>query len=58
MASKVYIQKTVPVISQAPVQAPVNVWYYCQNAKGYYPYIKQCPGGWQQVDPKPPLIHY
>jgi len=21
---------------------------------GYYPYVKQCPGGWQKVSPQPP----
>ncbi len=29
-------------------------WYYCAKPKGYYPYVKQCPGGWQQVAPQPP----
>jgi hypothetical protein len=28
-------------------------WYYCQNPQGYYPYVKSCPGGWTQVEPKP-----
>jgi hypothetical protein len=34
--------------------APANVWYYCQNPQGYYPYIKSCAGGWQKVAPQPP----
>lgn len=29
-------------------------WYYCTNPQGYYPYVVQCPGGWQQVKPQPP----
>lgn len=29
-------------------------WYYCANPEGYYPYVKQCPGGWQRVIPTPP----
>ena len=29
-------------------------WYYCQSPQGYYPYVKECPGGWQQVAPQPP----
>jgi len=29
-------------------------WYYCQNPQGYYPYVKECPGGWQEVAPQPP----
>jgi hypothetical protein len=28
-------------------------WYYCTSAKGYYPYVKECPGGWQKVPPAP-----
>jgi hypothetical protein len=29
-------------------------WYYCVDAKAYYPYVNQCPGGWQRVAPQPP----
>ncbi len=29
-------------------------WYYCDNPQGYYPYVKQCPAGWQRVVPTPP----
>jgi hypothetical protein len=29
-------------------------WYYCDTAKGYYPYVKECPSGWQRVPPAPP----
>lgn len=29
-------------------------WYYCQSPQGYYPYVSECPGGWQQVAPQPP----
>ena len=35
----------------APDQA---YWYYCAGAKAYYPYVKECPGGWQRVTPPPP----
>jgi hypothetical protein len=31
-----------------------NWWYYCDQSKGYYPYVKECPGGWQRVPPTPP----
>lgn len=30
------------------------VWYYCPESKGYYPYVKECPGGWQTVPAQPP----
>jgi hypothetical protein len=29
-------------------------WYYCEQSKGYYPYVKTCPSGWQKVSPVPP----
>ena len=35
-------------------QAPASWWYYCQGSNTYYPYIKECPGGWQRVAPQPP----
>jgi len=38
----------------APESAPSSsYWYYCQESKAYYPYVKQCPGGWQRVAPEP-----
>ncbi len=50
-APPVYIQQTpAPVVEQTQS----NYWYYCQNPKGYYPYVRECPNGWQQVDPTPP----
>lgn len=29
-------------------------WYYCEASRGYYPYVKDCPGGWKAVPPAPP----
>jgi len=46
----VYIQQAPPVTQQYPP----GYWYYCNNPEGYYPYIQQCPNGWQQVEPIPP----
>lgn len=46
----VYIQQPPPVIQQYPS----GYWYYCNDPEGYYPYIDQCPSGWQQVEPTPP----
>jgi hypothetical protein len=31
-----------------PQQAP-QMWYYCNSAKGYYPYVPSCSEGWQAV---------
>ena len=36
--------------------APVTqYWYYCQGAAAYYPYVHECPGGWEPVIPSVPL---
>ena len=37
-----------------PEQSQGNWYYYCPEAKAYYPYLKQCAGGWQRVSPTPP----
>lgn len=41
-------------VEQAPAPAATeNYWYYCINPEGYYPYVKECPDGWQKVSPRP-----
>ena len=52
----VYIeQQAAPAPPAPPVAAsPVNYWYYCAAAQGYYPYVKECRSGWQRVLPQPP----
>jgi hypothetical protein len=47
---QVYIQRDS---RQTAPQRPANYWYYCRDPDGYYPYVRQCPGGWQQVAPLP-----
>jgi hypothetical protein len=29
-------------------------WYYCDQSRGYYPNVKECPAGWRRVAPTPP----
>lgn len=36
---------------QQPLQQ--GYWYYCAVSRGYYPYVKECPSGWQAVPPAP-----
>jgi hypothetical protein len=48
-----------PPIAAAPSAAPPaarvpNSWYYCEAAKGYYPYVQTCPGGWKALPEPPP----
>lgn len=53
-APPTYIQQ--PSVDQSSAQdaeSSANYWYYCAAEKGYYPYVKQCPGGWRRVAPKP-----
>jgi hypothetical protein len=38
----------------APAPAAADWWYYCEQSRGYYPYVKTCPTGWQKVPPAPP----
>lgn len=47
----VYIEREE---SSQPVPKESAYWYYCANPQGYYPYVKECPGGWQAVAPLPP----
>ena len=39
---------------QAPVQQQTTAWFFCPSSNSYYPYVRQCPEGWQQVSPTPP----
>lgn len=38
----------------APTAPQSGYWYYCAESRVYYPYVNQCPGGWQRVSPQPP----
>jgi hypothetical protein len=51
-----------PYAYYAPEEAPAEplmvdpYWYYCEEAAAYYPYVKECAGGWQRVlPPEAPL---
>lgn len=48
-APQVYVQRSDPPSDQAQ-----PAWYYCEQSRGYYPYVKSCPGGWKRVSPTPP----
>ena len=45
---------TTYVERQEVAPASTDWWYYCDQSKGYYPYVKTCPTGWQKVSPVPP----
>jgi hypothetical protein len=43
-----------PAMPPAQVMAsPPVQYYYCESAKGYYPYVPSCPSGWTQVPATP-----
>ncbi len=50
-APPVYIERGDEAAEQEPESG--QFWYYCRSAKNYYPYVKECPGGWQKVPPRP-----
>lgn len=47
----VIVQPTAPAAPSAP--PPAQYWYYCDAAKGYYPYVPSCAGGWRMVPASP-----
>lgn len=54
----VVVESSPPVYIEQGGAAPADAaeqgyWYYCRKSKAYYPYVKQCPGGWQKVAPQP-----
>jgi hypothetical protein len=53
-APPVVIERPAPTVVEAPPPAEPQYWYYCEDPKGYYPYVPQCPRGWMQVVPQAP----
>jgi len=67
-APPVYIERADPVqptapsaATAAPPTAPaptaaapgVQWWYLCSSPRGAYPYVRECPGGWERVPAVP-----
>ena len=50
-STQLYVQPSAPAAAPPP---PPAYWYYCDQGRGYYPYVQQCPGGWRAVTPTPP----
>jgi hypothetical protein len=46
-------QPAAPIDAGPPTPQQSN-WYYCDSAKAYYPYVKECPEGWRTVPAAPP----
>jgi hypothetical protein len=52
-APPVYVEQGAAQAAPAPAPAQGD-WYYCAAAKAYYPYVAECPAGWQRVPAQPP----
>jgi hypothetical protein len=50
-----YYEPLPVYIEQNPVspEQGSQYWYYCRSARTYYPYVGDCPDGWQRVLPQP-----
>lgn len=49
----VYVEQNPQPAPSAQPSAPAGYWYYCAGSSAYYPYVKECPTGWQRVAPQP-----
>jgi hypothetical protein len=47
----IVVQQPPPVPTGLP---PAQFWYFCDNPKGYYPYVASCSVPWRQVPATPP----
>lgn len=36
-----------------PAASPARAWYYCNDPRGYYPYVAPCNGVWTAVPSSP-----
>ena len=52
-APSVYIEQPVSPPPAVITTLESGYWYFCQEVAAYYPYVKECPQGWQQVPAQP-----
>jgi hypothetical protein len=45
---------SAPAMVEQPRPAEPPMWHYCAQSQAYYPYVRECPGGWQRVPATPP----
>ena len=57
-----YVSYPVVAMEPVPVQyverneqeaQPADHWLYCAKAQGYFPYVGDCPDGWERVPAAP-----
>lgn len=57
LVSEIVVESPAVVVqpsAAAPLAAPPAKWYWCESLRTYYPYVKECPGGWVETDPDTP----
>jgi hypothetical protein len=47
---------TAALPPQTAAPAAAGIWYYCDSAQKYYPYVSQCAEGWRTVPATPPQL--
>ena len=61
-APTVYYEQPRAYIAQPQMEQPRAVqpavadsgsWYYCNESRAYYPYVRECASPWQRVAPTP-----
>jgi len=53
-ASPSYVEQGAPQAAPAPAPAQAQGdWYYCAASRTYYPYVGECPAGWQRMPAQP-----
>jgi hypothetical protein len=55
-APSYYPPVTVAQQAAPPGPPPAQYWYYCDNPRGYYPYVQSCGAGWKSVPAQPPGV--
>jgi hypothetical protein len=49
----VYVEQSPAASGDEAPSAPANLWYYCTDPAGYYPYVQNCRAPWVKVVPPP-----
>ena len=47
------VAEAAPPEVSGPPPAQSQTWYYCDNPRGYYPYVQSCPIPWREVPAAP-----
>lgn len=51
--SPTYYDEDASADDAGPQGGGGGVWYHCAMPDGYYPYVKSCKGGWEEVPASP-----